>query len=125
MRNDYLIILIILILLIISFSYDLVDIFNNGLSLNNNLNKLIMFLILFLSTIILIYEGQKKYHTCYHCVPISGLLIDLVALIDLFILTILDIKQNFDFLKLFKPVGYLVVSIIIIFEVKTIIKNKE
>ena len=98
----------VLLFTIVSVIIDLFDIFSNGLSINNNRNKVYMFVVILIGAV-LAFEGYKKYGFS-HCIPIFGLFIIFCAFSDLFILAILDFNKNeSDYIELIKPLGYLIV----------------
>ena len=98
---------------IISFIIDLFDIFKNGLSLNNNRNKLYIFIIIFVGGI-LVFEGYKKFNGFNHCIPIFGLLLIVCSLSDLLYVTIMDISHEFDYITLIKLIGYLIIPVVLV-----------
>ena len=116
----------VLLPVVISFLIDLYDIFSNGLSTNNNLNKVFMIIIIFLASIIFLYEGYKKYNKITHFIPIFGLTLNFFSFIDLLFLSILDIlKSDFNFFKIIQPIGYFIIPLYIILLLVSSIINDE
>jgi hypothetical protein len=93
---------------IITFIIDLVDIIKNGLSLNNNGNKLIMFILIFFGIILAFTEIELCRCENTQHKRIIGIVLISFAFLDLFFLAFFDLtKLNFSFLLLFKLFGYL------------------
>ena len=93
---------------IITFIIDLVDIITNGLSLNNNGNKLIMFILIFFGIILAFTKIELCRCENSHIKSIIGISLISFAFLDLFFLAFFDLtKLNFSFTLLFKLFGYL------------------